>query len=932
MKKLNSFINPVSTGVCSFRPKSDFLSIAGALVLCTLIAQAGRAAEVKEDPIVKAMDRSGLMLELRFDGNLADNSGANRTANGTVEFVAGRQGTRAALFNGSNWVNTGFLQKELGAEFTVECWVNPAKQKSKHADIFGNHVSGGQGFMLYGEAARSAGYKNDFYAAYDAGTGRWVRTEAVALTPGRWEHVALVKTRADLRFYLNGVLASVQPDPAPVRPSSLPVHVGLGHDAKGNGFYGLVSDFRIWNRALASFEHAGIAPADGRDILAQRLEATPRPAAGALVQSWTLSTDDTRLTFGVTAAGEPVISELSCPAARHNWIGTPVAFGLLSEIDIAGRRQELQWRFVDAAVDDSDGRHLTLRFACTNPALEAVSEWRAYPGPGPVHHSMLIRNLSGKPISVRGQPIFDLDLTGASTLWSFHTDGVTPDAVGVYQHPLAADPAGQRYTVLTDPTGEFIPYVVLDADARHGVYMGLEWSFCRIDAVLLAGGASRTLRLRGGVADRRIKITPGDAFEVPPGFIGAYQGDLDDAGNRLRRWLFTHCVPAILREDPGYPKVQWNACRATGKTPHRPGSWDPVEAKYYPLIDDIAPLGFEEVMIDIGWWQGDWRQDAEPDFDKDDWPSGMRKAAEYAHGKGMRFGLYWTDRLNMADPKQRGQRAARIRRLFEEYRADLWRSDSIHGRVISFSHASVRGFYEMVDALAREVPGFQWENCQCGGQIKDYGAMRRSVKIFNSDTYSALDNRKAFYDSSFAFHPTQIMGHLGRIRSRGVVALRFAFRSMSMGAPEWFIDAPNGGNGAAPWTQEEKDAVKACVATYKERLRPLIRAADLYHIFPRPDGRNWDGIEYYDPAAAKGVVYLFKPAATADTQVVRLKGLDARATYRLSSADGTTLPAVKTGAELMTGGLPVTLPAGEVSELVFFEPHLPARREKMGVP
>ena len=39
--------------------------------------------------------------------------------------------------------------------------------------------------------------------------------------------------------------------------------------------------------------------------------------------------------------------------------------------------------------------------------------------------------------------------------------------------------------------------------------------------------------------------------------------------------------------------------------------------------------------------------------------------------------------------------------------------------------------------------------------------------------------------------------------------------------------------------------------------------ADLYHILPRPDGRKWDGIEYYDPAAGKGVVYLFKPSPRA---------------------------------------------------------------------
>jgi hypothetical protein len=100
---------------------------------------------------------------------------------------------------------------------------------------------------------------------------------------------------------------------------------------------------------------------------------------------------------------------------------------------------------------------------------------------------------------------------------------------------------------------------------------------------------------------------------------------LDDAGNRLRRWLLRYRVPDILRQDPSYPKIQWNAFGATGKTP---GSWDPVEKKYYPLIDDIAPLGFEEVMIDVGWWQA-----GEPDSDRADWPSGMMKAADYAHQK-----------------------------------------------------------------------------------------------------------------------------------------------------------------------------------------------------------------------------------------------------------------------------------------------------------
>jgi alpha-galactosidase len=374
-------------------------------------------------------------------------------------------------------------------------------------------------------------------------------------------------------------------------------------------------------------------------------------------------------------------------------------------------------------------------------------------------------------------------------------------------------------------------------------------------------------------------------------------------------------VPDVLRQDPGYPKVQWNAFGATGKAP---GSWDPVEKKFYPLIDDIAPLGFEEVMIDVGWWQGD-----EPDSDQTDWPSGMKKAADYAHENGMRFGLYWTDNLDMASPNGRRQRADRIRRLFREYDADMWRSDCTRGAVIGSSFAATRGFYDMVDSLANEIPGFQWENCCGGGRIKDYGAMRRAVKIFNSDTYSPLHVRQGFHDSSYAFHPIQLEGHLGSTnglyRPRGAVGVRYAFRSTSMGAPEWFLDAPNGGNGSEPWTQQEKDALKACVETYKTKIRPLVRQADLYHIFPRPDGRGRDGIEYYDPVTGKGVVYLFQPSDEPTPQPIRLKGLEPQRSYRITFEDGTHPTSVQSAAELMEQGLPVKLQGDEISELIFFE-------------
>jgi len=646
-----------------------------------------------------------------------------------------------------------------------------------------------------------------------------------------------------------------------------------------------------------------------------------RPTAGPRADAWTIATDDTKLTAGATATGQLCIYELSNPAAGWNWTAEPSVFALPGKADVGSAAPDLHWKFKDATLDKADGQKLTIRFACENPPLELTSVWWARPGRGPVQHTIRIANQSDKPVTLFEQPTIHLDLAGrvrdgALTMWTFHSDGGTPDKTGVYRN--AVEPPFYRQ-VRTHPDGEFIPYAVFDAGGKHGVYVGIEWSYCRIAAAAVEGKSAATVRVRGGEFDVfKISVGPGETFETPAGFVGAYKGDVDDAGNSLRRYLFNYNVPEIVRKDATYPKVQWNAFGATGD---KPGSWNSVEIKYYPLIDDIAPLGFEEVMLDVGWWKGGTSA-PEPEADPVDWRSGMAKAAEYAHKAGLRFGLYWNKGEEMASPECRERRIAHVKRLYSEHKADMWRSDCTGGPVVGASYPSAKGFYAMLDQLSREIPNFQWENCSGGGRIKDFGAMKHSVKIFMTDTYAEHHVRQAFYDSSFAFPPAQLMGCLGstdgRFRPQGAVGMKFAFRTMSLGAPEWFIDAPNGGNGSAPWTDEEKAAAKAAVATYKAKIRPLVRNADLYHILPRPDGKNWDGIQYYDPATRKGVVYLFKPAAGTNTTTIKLLGVEPKTTYRVTFEDGTNPAVEKTGEEL-TKGIEITLNGAPVSELMFLD-------------
>ena len=77
-----------------------------------------------------------------------------------------------------------------------------------------------------------------------------------------------------------------------------------------------------------------------------------------------------------------------------------------------------------------------------------------------------------------------------------------------------------------------------------------------------------------------------------------------------------------------------------------------------------------------------------------------------------------------------------------------------------------------------------------------------------------------------------------------------------MGAAYWHPDAPGGRNGGPVWTAAQRAQISKAVNTYKTMIRPLVRTANLYHIFPRPTGKVWDGIEYFDPVSRKGAVGL----------------------------------------------------------------------------
>ena len=275
----------------------------------------------------------------------------------------------------------------------------------------------------------------------------------------------------------------------------------------------------------------------------------PESAPNPLSARWTLKTSDTTLTIGVGSDHDLRLYEISSPVG-WNWAATPSAFPLVGHVDVAGARRTLNWLYQGGREDKGDGTKITLTFTNADPALELTSIWHARGGPGPVRHAMFIKNRSAGKVTIYEQESLDVHVVGPgndTSLWYINDDGSLPDATGVYHDKLAS---GYQKTLRFSEDQDFIPFAVVDANGGQGVYIGWEWSIGRI--AIAAHSAPSGAHIKAGNSDGfKTDLEPGETFEVPPGFIGAYQGDLDEAANSLHKYLFNYSMPPDSEERPG---------------------------------------------------------------------------------------------------------------------------------------------------------------------------------------------------------------------------------------------------------------------------------------------------------------------------------------------------------------------------------------------
>lgn len=199
------------------------------------------------------------------EGTTEDSTGALNQTKGAVSYAQGVSGQAFELDGKSQAIQTKVdTNPETHPSMTWSAWVLPRKIVGRRQILSSDN----------GNHKRSILLDNDRFTIFTGGN-LWQTPEIV--TPGAWQHIAVVFEPGQIRLYKNGMEYVYQISPAPLDPvAPAPLNIG-GSPAFGEHFAGLIDEVEIHNRALSpeeiseSYENLRTA---AESILQENLENT----------------------------------------------------------------------------------------------------------------------------------------------------------------------------------------------------------------------------------------------------------------------------------------------------------------------------------------------------------------------------------------------------------------------------------------------------------------------------------------------------------------------------------------------------------------------------------------------------------------------------------------------------------------------------------
>ena len=454
------------------------------------------------------------------------------------------------------------------------------------------------------------------------------------------------------------------------------------------------------------------------------------------------------------------------------------------------------------------------------------------------------------------------------------------------------------------------------------------------------------VRVTGGFNsfDFGYRLQKGEHLQTPYFYGGYSSHGIGGASRLLHRFEIDSVLPHA--PNPKLRPVLYNSWEATG--------FHVDEAGQMELAEKAASIGVERFVMDDGWFGqrkddhaglGDWYVNPQK------FPHGLKPLIDKVHSLHMDFGLWvepemvnpdsdlyrkhpdwvlnFTGRprtearnqlvLNLARPDVRAYVFNFLDKLLSEndiafLKWDYNRNWSEPGwpAVAPEDQKKVYvdficNLYSILTELRAKHPNVEIESCSGGAGRVDLGILGLTDEAWTSDNTDAYDRLLIQNGFTYAYTPGVMMAWVTDSPTwvnQRTLSLEYRFLSSMQGSL---------GIGANlnKWTPEDFATAKKMVAQYKS-IRETVQRGSLYRLITPEDNSEQSVTESVSRDGSQAVTFAFLHSSREGYPFPRiyLRGLDADATYRLSTLDGKLAPdtpASASGAYWMHRGVDVQL-------------------------
>jgi alpha-galactosidase len=693
-----------------------------------------------------------------------------------------------------------------------------------------------------------------------------------------------------------------------------------------------------------------VAAADRPPVVASRGDAFISHQSGSDV--WSIGSEQFEVVIGFDASRTLALQRLLNPAAGRAWEITP---GPDVTLTAGGERIALTSSgavsFVSADAQATEhGVKLTFTFEHRAQRLLLTRVYACYPG-SPTIETWTRVVSGGEGAAVTDLVGWQMTMPAGHVRWlgglrgDSAAGGVVEDAFVVADRDLDA---GERIELGSDGRSSetFVPLLFVN-DGRDEFFGGLMWSGAWRAALQRAGDKLQVSVYFPGTVT---SVTPAKVLEVPHTFFGVTRSGNDESGA-----LHDFIINGIRQGRPFQPLVTYNTWFPYGTQVN--------EDQMVAELDRASALGVDLVVLDAGWYVGAG-ENSDYDFesglgtwaeDTFRFPSGIASLSDYAHGLGLKFGIWvepervalaWVDKAGLAREPWlatrdgdygAGQNAQiclagaagrqwvldqltalidRVRPDYLKWDNNFWincnRSGHGHGSADG-NLAHVQALYEILDTLRRRYPDLLIENVSGGGTRIDFGMLAYTDVAWMDDRTSPSSNvRHNIEGLTFAFPPAYLLSFLIDGEGEPIAGaddLQLLTRSR--------MPAVFGVTYRTELLEEDTAASLAAEIEQYKRYRDVIAGANaaLLTLQTPYDESGWDVLQEVADQGLNALIFGFKSEAGTDRKIVRPRSLQPATTYDVFSLGVGPIGAVR-GDTLMQDGIELVHTGGSRAHLL----------------